>query len=206
MKNGWFRESMVSDFTLSGVRSVVLPSRAGVYMKAIVLYRSISGFTKKYAQWIAEELGADLFDCREIEPRALFDYDLIIFGGSLHNGGINGVDIIKRNFTALVGKRNIIFVTGGSRIRDGIAGEILSANFSGEQQKQLRLFYFRGGFDFSKLGIKDKIQMTLEKWKLRMKRYQSLSPDEKDLLSACANPADGTNRDIIRPLVEYARS
>lgn len=29
-------------------------------MKIVVVYKSISGFTKKYAEWIAEELEADL--------------------------------------------------------------------------------------------------------------------------------------------------
>ncbi len=31
-------------------------------MKTAVIYRSKSGFVKKYAEWIAEETGADLFD------------------------------------------------------------------------------------------------------------------------------------------------
>jgi len=123
-------------------------------MKAVVLYRSIYGFTKIYAQWIAEELGADLLDCREVEPRALFGFNLIIFGGSLDNGRMNGIDIIKHNFAALAGKRIIIFATGGAQVREGITGEILTANFSEDQQKQLRLFYLRGNFDFSKLSTK----------------------------------------------------
>ena len=175
-------------------------------MKAIVLYRSISGFTEKYARWIAEELGADLYDCRKVQPRALFDYDYIIFGGSLRAGGINGIDIIRRNLAALAGKRIIIFVIGGSSAREGLAEEILAANFSEGQQKQLRLFYFRGGLDIGKLGTKDKILMTRRKWKLRRKRSEDLAPDEKDFLAAYANPEDGTNKDSIRTLVDYARS
>ncbi len=175
-------------------------------MKSIVLYRSISGYTKKYAQWIAEELGADLFGCRKVEPHALSGYDLIIFGGSLHMGRINGIGIIKRNFAALAGKRIIIFATGGSLVRESLAGEILAANFSGEHQKHLRLFYFRGGFDFSKLGTIDKILMICRKWKIRMKRSEDLTPDEKEFFAAYANPADGTNKESIRTLVDYARS
>lgn len=175
-------------------------------MKAIVLYRSISGITKKYAQWIAEELGADLLDCRELEPQTLSGYDLIIFGGSLHVGGINGIDCIKRNFAALAGKRVIIFATGGSSPREGLVEEILAANFSEEHRKRLRLFYFRGGFDYRKLGTKDKILMTVRKWTLQRKKRQELLPDEKDFLAAYANPVDVTKKDDIRTLVDYARS
>lgn len=175
-------------------------------MKAIVLYRSLSGFTKKYAQWIAEELASDLFDCREVKPRILGGYDLIIFCGSLHLGGINGIDIVKHNFDALEGKRIIILVTGGSFSREGISEEILAANFSEEQQKRLRLFYLRGGFDFAKLDLKNKMLMILRLWRLRKKRSEDLSPDEKDLLTAYVEPADTTSRANIRPLIDYARS
>jgi menaquinone-dependent protoporphyrinogen IX oxidase len=175
-------------------------------MKAIVLYRSISGFTRKYAQWIAEDLGADLHDCRKVKLSALAGYDLVVFGGSLRAGGINGIDIIKRNFAALAGKRIIIFATGGSSAREGIAEEILAANFSAEQGKQLRLFYFRGGFDIGKLGILDKVLMAQRKRKLLTKRREDLGPDEKVFLAAYENPADGTEKESIRSLVDYARS
>jgi menaquinone-dependent protoporphyrinogen IX oxidase len=175
-------------------------------MRSLVLYRSISGVTKKCAQWIAEELEADLLDCRELEGQALSGYDLIIFGGSLHMGGINGIDCIKRNFAALAGKHIIIFVTGGSSPREGIAEEILAANFPEDHRKRLRLFYFRGGFDYGKLGTKDKILMTLRKWMLQKKKPEELLPDEKDFLAAYANPADVTKQDDIRPLVDFARS
>jgi menaquinone-dependent protoporphyrinogen IX oxidase len=175
-------------------------------MRAVVLYRSISGFTRKYAQWIAQELGADLYDCRKVKLTALSGYDLVVFGGSLREGGINGIDTIKRGFAALEGKRIVIFATGGSSAREGIAEEISAANFSEEQRRKLRLFYFRGGLDIGKLGIGDRILMAHRKRSLLRKRSEDLTPDEKDFLAACANPADGTEKEKIRALVDYARS
>ncbi len=35
-------------------------------MKTIVIYKSATGFTKKYAQWIAEALSADLFAVADV--------------------------------------------------------------------------------------------------------------------------------------------
>ena len=66
-------------------------------MKTVVVYKSISGFTKKYAEWIAEELEADLFRKEKINIAILLKYDIIIYGGSLHAVGISGVSIIKNN-------------------------------------------------------------------------------------------------------------
>ena len=50
----------------------------------IVLYKSEYGFTKQYAQWIAEELKCD---CLEISAFNFdTDFKTIIFGGGLYAG------------------------------------------------------------------------------------------------------------------------
>lgn len=49
-------------------------------MKAIVVYKSSTGFTKKYADWIAQALGCEavaLQDAKRIDYSA---YDALIFG------------------------------------------------------------------------------------------------------------------------------
>ncbi len=72
----------------------------------IVLYSSISGYTKKYAKWIAEELKAEIYDIRQKKIEKLSNYDLIIFGGSLHASGINGVETIKEKLHSLANKKD----------------------------------------------------------------------------------------------------
>ena len=112
-------------------------------LRTAVVYRSISGFTKKYAEWISEELKADLFDARGIEAERLSGYDLIIFGGSLHAVGINGVKLIKQNFSPLADKKIVVFAVGASSPKENIETEILNRNFSNEEQKNLKSYYCR---------------------------------------------------------------
>ena len=53
-------------------------------MKALVIYTSQTGFTKRYAQWIAERTGGDIFDLKEVQKkdRAFFEgYDSIVYAG-----------------------------------------------------------------------------------------------------------------------------
>ena len=57
-------------------------------MDTVVIYKSKYGSTGKYAQWIAEELGADIFPSSEIKPEDLRKYNVIIYGGSLHASGV----------------------------------------------------------------------------------------------------------------------
>ncbi|MBN1307547.1 MAG: hypothetical protein JXA18_06500 [Chitinispirillaceae bacterium] len=173
-------------------------------IKRAVVYKSLSGFTKKYAQWIAEELQADLFPVQKAKFALLSEYDLIVYGGSLHAVGISGVGIIKKNLCRLAGKTVVVFAVGASPPAEGILEEVLNRNFSPEQRSLIRLFYLRGGFDYSKLDLPGKILMTLLKWKLR--RKPSLTGDEKGILDAYDHPVDFTDRATIAGLVRYVRS
>jgi flavodoxin len=173
-------------------------------LRSIVVYRSISGFTKRYATWIAEDLKADLYDARDVSIEKLLEYDLIIFGGSLHAVGIKGIKNVKDNIPKLVDKKLVIFAVGASVYKENIPDEIKSRNFSAEEQKALKFFYLRGGFVYDKLDFTNKILMTLFRIKLTLKRNRT--PDEKGMLMAYAHPLDCAKKENIREIVEYVHS
>ena len=173
-------------------------------LRTVVVYRSISGFTKKYAEWISEELKADLFDARGIEAERLSEYDLIIFGGSLHAVGINGVKLIKQNLSLLADKKIVVFAVGASSPKENIETEILNRNFSNEEQKKLKLYYLRGGFNFSKLNFANKALMAL--FRVRVSLKKNKAPDEKGMLAAYSKPVDCTKKENIKGIIEYAQS
>ena len=83
-------------------------------MKTIVIYKSKTGFTRKYAELITEELSADIFDVSKVNDSMLSAYDTIIYGGSLYASGITGVKYIKQNLHKLKDKKVIVFATGAS--------------------------------------------------------------------------------------------
>ena len=56
-------------------------------MRILVTYASKYGTTKRYAQWIAEDLACDLRDSREVNAELLKSYDILIHGGGLCAGG-----------------------------------------------------------------------------------------------------------------------
>lgn len=171
--------------------------------KIVVIYQSISGFTKKYAEWISQDLNAETFSAKKFKASSLTEYEVIIFGGSLHAVGITGVNLIKKNLDKLKAKKLIVFATGASPSNDKIPKEILDKNFTPEQQKLIRFFYLRGGFDFNKLDLFHKIMMTM--FKLMIQSKKNHTPDEKGMLAAYSNPVDFTNKASIKELVDYAR-
>mgnify|MGYP000992876959 CR=1 FL=1 len=77
--------------------------------KTLVVYKSKSGFTKKYAEWISRQLKAEIREASKVTVETLFDYDTIIYGGGLYAGGISGVKLITKNFKRLKGKKIAVF-------------------------------------------------------------------------------------------------
>lgn len=173
-------------------------------MKAVVIYKSKTGFVKKYAEWIAEELSADIFEASKVTSDMLTTYDVVIYGGGLYAVGINGIKLIMQNLHKLEGKKVVVFATGASPFREEAINEVRDKNFTYEQQKHIRFFYLRGGFDYSKLKPFDKVLMTLLKWKLKRKKV--LIPDERGMLAAYDKPADFTRKKNIDEIITYVTS
>ena len=175
-------------------------------MKFAVVYTSVSGFTKRYAEWIAEDLGADIFPLRDFRRKMIRGYDVLIFGGSLHAVGINGIAFVRKNLDALQGKNVLVFATGASPDKPGIKEEIIQNNFPGNQAEGISFFYLRGGFDYSGLNPVNKILMSLLKMKIKCKPEHKRNADEVGMLKAFQKPADFTDRDAIRELVRAAEN
>lgn len=173
-------------------------------MKTLVIYKSKTGFTKRYAEWISQELAADIFEASKVTANMLTAYDTVIFGGGLYAVGINGVKLITQNLDRLKGKKLVAFATGASPSTEEAIYDVLNHNFTPEQQKQIRFFYLRGGFDYSKLTPFLKAVMSLMKWILKRKRKPT--PDEQGMLTAFELPVDFTEKKHINELIAYVNS
>lgn len=174
-------------------------------MKIVVIYQSKTGFTKKYAEWIAKTLSADIFEAEKVNIPMLETYDTIIYGGSLHIVGIIGVKIITENMDRFKNKRLVVFATGASPLRKDVITEVQAKNFNIIQQKKIKFFYLRGGFNYSKLNFLDKFLMTLLKWKIKSKNKTNLTADEIGMLAVYDNPVDFTRKENIDPLIKYVQ-
>ncbi len=175
-------------------------------MKAVVVYKSKSGFAKKYAQWIAEELQADIYEASKIDINTLMLYDTIIYGGGLYAVGINGLKTITKNFDKLKDKKLVVFATGATPPRNEDIEQVRNSNFTKEQQEYIRFFYLRGGFDYTRLKLIDKVLMNLLKLKIKSKNKDKLVPDEKGMLASYDKPIDFTRKKNIEDLILYVKS
>ena len=173
-------------------------------MKTALIYKSKSGFTKSYVNYISQELKCDVIENKHLKINQIKDYDTIIYGGGLYVSGINGIKLITNNFSILKNKNIIVFFVGATPGREEEIEEVISHNFNEEQRKVIKCFYLRGGFDYKKLSFVNKILMLLLKLKIKMKKHKT--GDEVGMLNAYSRPLDFTSKDKVLPLVEYIKS
>jgi len=80
----------------------------------VVIYQSKYGSTKKYAQWLAEELSSDLIEAKKASIEQIKKYDVIILGGGIYATGIAGISFLKKHYEKLKNKKVIVFAVGAS--------------------------------------------------------------------------------------------
>jgi len=175
--------------------------------KTLIMYHSVNGTTKRYAEWLAEELSGDLHNIKDIKSDMLSGYDVIILGSPILAGTPKGLSIFTKNYELIKDKRLIFYACGiedmsnemvTNRIRESIEKMIPKEVFS-----KLKIFYLRGGFDHFKLNFMYRFLFWLAKKKIDKKPVEELTFDEKLVVETYGKNLDFTNKEGIKPIVEY---
>lgn len=172
-------------------------------LKTIIVYSSKTGYTRKYAQWLKDEIQADIVELSSATYHKLKSYDRLIYGGGLYASGINGLKKFKKLIVDLVDKRVLIYATGVCPGRDEQINEMKNVNFSDDELSYIDFFYLRGGFNFELLGFIDKTLMGMLKKKIEHKSLEELTPDDKGMLAVYDNPTDFSKKEYLQPILEH---
>ena len=167
-----------------------------------VIYKSVYGTTKQYAEWIAQELDASLFEASSVKPVQLMDYDVVVYGGGLYAGGIMGAKLVAKNPC----KSLVVFTVGLSTPETTDYSKILSKNFTSERLEKIKTFHLQGGIDYGKLGMVHRVMMVFAKKETKKIPMAERTNDDNLLLETYGDKVDFTNRDTIKPLVDYVRA
>ena len=161
--------------------------------KIAVVYKSKRGTTKQYAQWIAEEVGADLFDADQCTGADLSDYDTIVFGGWLRAGGLQGIEFLRKNMGTFCVKDVFTFAVGLNV--DGIAArqECREINFKKELEK-VPCYFLPGAYNPEDIKGGDKIIMGIMK--------KLMGDNNPELKEAIVKGANFVDRDEIKYIVD----
>lgn len=174
-------------------------------MNAIVIYKTKYGSTKDYAGWIAEELGCDAVDAKNLKIDDILGYDTVIYGGGLYAEVINGVSLITRNIDRLKDKKIVIYTTGITPpdVREYYDDEVIKKNFKNGVPENVKIFNFLGKMIQSELTpVHHAAIVSLKKL---MSSKKNPSDMVKLLIELCSADGDFSDRKYIAELIEYVK-
>ena len=171
--------------------------------KQIVVYTSETGFTKKYAGWIAEALGCQAADIKEWKQKNPADFQTVIYGGGFYAGQIKGLKKMKEQMQQYPDIRFIVFATGAtpSEARESEKAA-MDANFTEEEKRRIPAFYFQSGLNYEKMSIKYKLMMKM--FSAMMGKKENKTEEEKVMADMLTHSYDFCKKENIRELLKYS--
>lgn len=169
-------------------------------MKITVVYKSRTGFTKQYAEWIAAELDCEARQLGDLNADELNTFDVVIYGSRVHAGIIDGVNKMQALYTNKNG-RLIIFATGATPAdATDVIAQLWKKNLKSDNTAH---FYFQSGLRYEKMGLADKSTMKL--LAAFLSRKKDKSETENGTSDAISQSYDISSKAYIAPLIEYVR-
>ncbi|MCI9257561.1 flavodoxin domain-containing protein [Acutalibacter sp.] len=172
-------------------------------MKTLIIYCSKTGFTRKYAQWLREDLDCDCVPFSERHSADLARYGAVAFGSGCYVGRIHRLGWFKRQMPGLEGKKLAVFFTGAMSPDPSDVRRLERENFNPRELCRVKTFYLQGGLNYGGMNPVDKALMAVFRQALRSK---SDSPRCRVMLQNIGQSFDKTERENLRPLEEYLKS
>ena len=173
-------------------------------MKTLIIYTSQTGFTKKYAEWLAEKMSGDLLELKDArkKPAEYFeDYDAICYGGWVMAENIVKVKWFLEKVADWKNKRLAVFCVGGSPNDNPDIDVFLKKALTEDQKKHVRLFYCQGGFNYEKMNGPSRIAMKM--FVSALKKRKDLTEEEKFAVEKMSSSYDISDIKYIEPIVSY---
>lgn len=131
-------------------------------MKTLVVYTSQTGFTKRYAEWVAEKTKADIFNLKDVQKKdlAFFEaYDAIVYGGWCMAGKVVKSNWFLDKASGLKEKKLAIIAVGGSPSDNPDVDVSMKNLLTDEQRQYIKAFYCQGGINYEKMKFASRLAM-----------------------------------------------
>ena len=171
-------------------------------MKTLVVYTSQTGFTKRYAEWVAEKAKADIFDLKDVQKKdtAFFEaYDAIIYGGWCMAGKVVKVNWFLDKASGLKNKKLAIIAVGASPNENPEVDVAMNNLLTEEQKQYIKVFYCQGGINYDKMKLPSKLAMKMFANSLK----KSKDPKQREQGEFIDHSYDVSDIKFIEPIIAF---
>lgn len=163
-------------------------------MKAIV-YESNTGYTKKYAELLANKAGLPVYERKEA-GKHLEKGDEIIYMGWMFAGNVIGYKKAVKRYSV-----KAVCGVGMGRPTPKVSQDIIEKYHISD----IKLFYLQGGFDMNKLhGVYKLMMKTMSKTVgENIKKKETKTDEELEMLNMMQNGGEFVNEGNLKPVLEW---
>ncbi|MBE5881295.1 MAG: hypothetical protein E7289_03120 [Lachnospiraceae bacterium] len=173
-------------------------------MKTLVVYKSKTGFTKKYAEIIAKEVQCDMIELKKATAAKMAEYDTVVFGSRLFAGNVDDLKKAKEMFAASSAKELVVFATGATpNAAEDIVNDVWENNFTPEELEVIPHFYMQSGICYEKMPFMEKMMMKMAA--RMMKNQKEKTEMGQGFEEALKGSFDISGEEYVKPLVEYLK-
>lgn len=174
----------------------------------LVCYKSVTGFSKSYAEMIAGAVDCTLMDFKDFNAETASHYDIVVFGGRLRAGTVDGLKKAKEY--AAKGKVKVfaVFATGAMpKTAVETIRQVWENNLTGDELRQIPHFYMPGGLCYEKMPLPEKIIMKAfaAVMKSRIKKKKDKTAEDEQFERGISASYDLSSKEYIEPLVSFLR-
>ncbi len=173
-------------------------------MKSIIVYSSQTGFTRKYAEWLAQELGAVSIPLGEAQKKGdeyFEDADAIVYGGWVMGGKIVNGEWFAQKAPAWKGKKLAMLCVGASPEDSATVDTVLQDALQDGLREEARAFYCPGGIAYERMKLPSRLLMKA--FAAMMRNKKDASAEEKSMGEMLAHSYDISDKKYILPILQY---
>ena len=158
-------------------------------MDVLIVYRSKSGFSQRYAEELAARLGIAAINARKLKNADVESAGTVVWCAGVYASRIGGIGKLRQLAAKYDKKRFFVLAVGATDDENGFYREELEkANLPGGTVK---LFYAQGGFDMERMGLFDRLIIRT----VRRSLAEKTDPTDEERRMLAAVSRDGFSMD-----------
>ncbi len=173
-------------------------------MNKLVIYGSIYGATKDYANELANSIDANIVSIKDIDANDLDAFDVIVIGSGIYASGLvasKKIHKILKNYKDK-NKKFIVYTVGIADPKNNAKHlhDLVYKQLPKEECATFELFHLRGCLDYSKLSLKHKIMMFMLKQMIKHKKQKTI--EDEYILKTYGSVVNFVDFDTLKPIVD----
>lgn len=186
-----------------GIRSAYCRCRYVTMKKIAVVYLSKFGHTKKYADWLKEELKedttVDVIAIASFNFTRMLEYKLVIFACGVYGDKLAIMDTIKKNIVSVPAQKTMIMaVSWYTNDSEEAKKKLIAENYPEQFKGTVPMYVVNSGLDKKQISMGDKATLLMAQRAIEKK--DGRSSDDINALAIIKGYSDQTSKDNLESI------